>query len=169
MAYTYFNLFPPSPSVILDRLFRLCSQDRLFFLPMMMVNLLAMPSSALLIILSIVFGASNALPWPGPEPTAAYQGHEWSPRPTTIPRNPADIFKRDSVDVAVCGWIGGISSEPAICPPGSSCIHDLAHGYVGCCTTSGPCTAGVYTSCVDFHNPAWNSRPVWQNNGIYTW
>jgi hypothetical protein len=135
----------------------------------MAINLFAMPSSTIVLLLSAAFGLSNALPWAGPEPTAAYKTDEWSPRPTKLPANPADLFKRASVDVAYCGWVGGISSEPAVCPSGSSCIHDTIHKYVGCCATSGPCTAGVYTSCVDYRNTAWNSKPVWQDNGIFTW
>lgn len=135
----------------------------------MTANIFAMPLPSLLLILSTIFSRSEAFPWAGPQPTLVNRGDQWSPRPTPVPVNPAVLFKRDSVDVAVCGWVGGKSSEVAICPPRSSCIHDTAHGYVGCCATSGPCTRGVYTSCVDYHDPDWNSKPAWQNNGVYTW
>jgi hypothetical protein len=79
------------------------------------MNIFAMPSSAILLLLSAAFGTSHALPWAGPGPTAAYMVDEWSPLPTSGPSNPADLFKRTSVDVAVCGWVGGASSDPAQC------------------------------------------------------
>lgn len=124
-----------------------------------------MPSSSIILLLSAAFGVSEALPWAGPEPTTVYKRDEWSPRPTDAV-NARYLFKRKSFDVSYCGWIGGNSADPAVCPTGSSCIHDTAHGYVGCCTTSGSCTAGVYTSCVDGNNA---SGPQVDNNGIFTW
>jgi len=135
----------------------------------MELNIFAMPPSTILLLLSAVFGMSNALPWSGPIPTSVYKADEWSPRPTNIPENPRDLFKRAQVDVAVCGWVGGNEKNPAVCPTGSSCIHDMAHGYVGCCTTAGKCTAGVYTGCVDKNSPGGNTGPAVENNGIYTW
>jgi hypothetical protein len=73
------------------------------------------------------------------------------------------------VDVAVCGWIGGNSAQVAGCSSGSSCIHDTIHGYVGCCPTSGVCTQGVYTSCVDMNNLGWSPNSGMVDNGIFTW
>jgi hypothetical protein len=109
------------------------------------------------------------LPWSGPAPTGVYKEDAWSPRPTSNPADPLELFKRNSVGINYCGWIGGASDNPAICQTGSSCIHDTAHGYVGCCTTEGPCTAGVYTSCVDKNSPGGNSGLQVINNGVFTW
>jgi hypothetical protein len=142
------------------------------YIATMAFSIFAMPASSLILLLSAAFRASNALPWAGPAPTQVYKADEWSPRPTNIPANPLELFRRDWVDVAVCGWIGAQSDNPAVCPSGSSCIHDTAHGspgYIGCCTTSGSCTAGLYTSCVDKNSPGGQSGPLVENNGIFTW
>jgi hypothetical protein len=128
-----------------------------------------MPASSILLLFSVALGVSDALPWAGPQPTNAYQPDAWSPKPTSIPADPAKLFKRSSVDVNVCGWIGGELGQPAACSSGSSCIHDTIHGYVGCCTTSGACTTGVYTSCVDSSSKGWNLNSGLADNGIYTW
>lgn len=72
------------------------------------------------------------------------------------------------MDVDVCGWIGGNSAQPVACGSGSSCVYDTIHGYVGCCTTSGACTAGVYTSCVDAQSSDWNKNSGIVDDGIYT-
>lgn len=135
----------------------------------MAFNIFAMPTSSIILLLSAAFGVSNALPWAGPAPTGVYKEDAWSPRPTNKPVDLLELFKRDSIDVRVCGWLGGKSENAAICPTGSSCIHDIVHGYVGCCATSGPCTAGVYTSCVDKNSPGGSSGPLVENNGVYTW
>jgi hypothetical protein len=125
-----------------------------------------MPSS-LIFLFSAALGLANALPWNGAQKTAVYKADAWSPVPTAVPA--AELFKRTSVDVNVCGWIGGNLAEPAACSSGSSCVHDTIHGYVGCCTTSGACTAGVYTSCVDQNSAGWSPKSGVQENGIYTW
>lgn len=135
----------------------------------MAFNIFSMPSSSIVLLLSAAFGISSARPWDGPQPTTIYQADEWSPRPTNSPVNPRDIFRRSSVDVRVCGWLGGNSADPAICPVGSSCIHDTAHGAIGCCATSGACTAGVYTSCVDRNSKTSSGSVLVENNGVYTW
>ena len=137
----------------------------------MAFNIFAMPSSAIVLLLSAAFGITDAKPWAGPAATATYKVDEWSPRPTKTAVDARALFKRDSVDVAVCGWAGGIQSNAQICPTGSSCIHDTAHGAIGCCATdpSIPCTAGVYTSCVDKNSEGGNTGPVVENNGIFTW
>ncbi|RDA95018.1 hypothetical protein CP533_2121 [Ophiocordyceps camponoti-saundersi (nom. inval.)] len=49
----------------------------------------------------------------------------------------------------VCGYIGGDAAFPATCIAGSHCALDVGHGVVGCCPDQGPCTTGVFTSCVD--------------------
>jgi hypothetical protein len=128
-----------------------------------------MPASSIILLFSVALGVSNALPWAGPQPTNAYQPDAWSPVPTRIPADPANLFKRSSVDVNVCGWIGGNLGQPVQCASGSSCIHDTIHGYVGCCTTSGVCTSGVYTSCVNSQSSAWNQNSGLADSGIYTW
>lgn len=142
----------------------------------MAFSIFAMPASSVILLLSAAFGVSNGLPWPGPTPTNVYRADEWSPRPTSSPGNPLALFRRDGdtqyVDNTVCGWIGGKSDNPAVCRTGSACIIEISHGapgYVGCCTTSGPCTAGVYTSCVDKNSPGGQSGPLVENNGVFTW
>jgi hypothetical protein len=70
-------------------------------------NIFAMPASSILLLFSVALGVSNALPWAGPQPTNAYEPDAWSPVPTGAPADPARLFKRTSVDVNVCGWIGG--------------------------------------------------------------
>jgi len=125
-----------------------------------------MPASSVILLFSVALGVSNALPWAGPEPTNAYEPDSWSPVPTGTPADPAKLFKRTSVDVNVCGWIGGDVASPAACASSSSCVHDTVYGYVGCCATSGACTAGVYTSCVDGQSPGGLGSG---NNGVTTW
>ncbi|KAL2066071.1 hypothetical protein VTL71DRAFT_2142 [Oculimacula yallundae] len=134
----------------------------------MAVNFFAMPSSSMLLLFSFAFSLTNALPWMGAQQTKVYREAAWSPAPTALPNVPAHIFKRESVDVNICGWIGGSSGVPAVCSAGSSCIHDTIHAIVGCCTTDGPCTAGVYTSCVDKNSVGWTPNEGMQNNGIYS-
>jgi hypothetical protein len=136
----------------------------------MAINLFAMPSSSIILLLSAAFSISNALPWDGARPTAVYKWDEWTPRPTQLPADPAELFKRASLPVNICGWLGGNSASPVVCQTGSSCVHDTLHGYIGCCATAGPCTAGVYSSCVDSRNTKdWAATPLWQNNGVVTW
>lgn len=136
----------------------------------MTLNIFAMPSSSIVLLLSAAFGISNALPWSGPEPTLVYRADEWSPRPTNAAIGPGELFGR-SVDVSVCGWLGGNSADPAVCPSGSSCIHDQAHTAIGCCRIGADsCTEGVYTSCVDKKSKISTTSGVFvQNNGVYTW
>ncbi|RDW80579.1 hypothetical protein BP5796_05277 [Coleophoma crateriformis] len=111
------------------------------------------PILRLLFLLSLAFTTATALPWPGPKPTSTYLADEWTPRPTSTSSDvAAQLLKKASVPVEVCGWIGGDFASPAVCNAGSSCIHDTAHAVVGCCTTSGPCLSGVYTTCVDYNS-----------------
>ncbi|KAG4428086.1 hypothetical protein IFR05_016430 [Cadophora sp. M221] len=79
----------------------------------MAVNFFAMPSSSMLLLFSFAFSLTNALPWTGAQQTNVYREAAWSPAPTALPNVPANIFKRASVDVNVCGWIGGSSAVPA--------------------------------------------------------
>ncbi|KAH8593515.1 hypothetical protein B0O99DRAFT_627397 [Bisporella sp. PMI_857] len=132
-------------------------------------NIFAMPPSAILLLLSAAFRVTNALPWSGPIPTSVYQADEWSPRPTQFPVDPKELFRRKTPDIRVCGWLGGTSSEPAVCPTGSSCVRAMNHGYVGCCKIGeSSCTEGVYTSCVDKNSQQETTGPQIKNNGIYT-
>jgi hypothetical protein len=131
------------------------------------VNVFAMPSSSIILLFSVAFGLTSALPWAGAEETHAYRTDAWSPRPTAKPK--PELFKRGSVAVTVCGWVGGQLEQVAGCGVGSSCIHDTIHGYVGCCTTSGPCTDGVYTSCRDKNSDVWSPDEGMINNGVLTW
>lgn len=135
-------------------------------------NIFAMPPSSIFLLFSIVFSGSNALPWTEAQQTHVYKADAWSPRPTFIPEpaDPARLFRRDALDVAICGWLGGNSASAATCSPGSSCIRDTIHGVVGCCGTSGPCTAGVYTSCIDMNSNGWTPNAgLDQANGVFTW
>jgi hypothetical protein len=132
-------------------------------------TLFAMPSSSILLVFSVALGFANALPWAEAEQTATYTPHEWSPRPTGAPHAPAKLFKRDSVGVDVCGWIGGDKGKAVTCDAGSSCVHDTLHVLVGCCTTDGPCTNGVYTTCQDKNSPGWAPSASIANNGVLTW
>ncbi|CZS91337.1 uncharacterized protein RCO7_01569 [Rhynchosporium graminicola] len=127
-----------------------------------------MPSSSKLLLFSFATSLTNARPWTGAEQTNVYREAGWSPAPTPLPNVPAYIFKRASLDVNICGWIGGNSRVPALCSAGSSCIHDTIHGIVGCCATNGPCTQGVYTSCVDKNSVGWVPNEGLQKNGIYS-
>ena len=131
-------------------------------------NVFSMPS-LLALLLSLALGWTNARPWHGATMTTGSQGDDWSPRPTQMPVNPGELFKREQVDIAVCGWIGGQSASPAACASGSSCIHDTIHGYVGCCATSGPCAAGVYTSCIDQNSGSGGEDSGLADSGVYTW
>ena len=135
----------------------------------MAVNIFSMPSSSALLLFSLAFGLTNARPWQGATKTAVYQADEWSPRPTNVPVNPRELFKRKHLGVEVCGWLGGNSASPVACGSGSSCVHDTVHGYIGCCATSGPCSAGVYTSCVDESSSNWGEDSGLVNDGIFTW
>ena len=135
----------------------------------MAVNIFSMPSSSALLLFSLAFGLTNARPWQGATKTSVYQADEWSPRPTNVPVNPRELFKRKHLGVEVCGWLGGNSASPVACGSGSSCVHDTVHGYVGCCATSGPCTAGVYTSCVDESGSNWGKDSGLVDDGIFTW
>ncbi|KAH8679034.1 hypothetical protein BGZ60DRAFT_525765 [Tricladium varicosporioides] len=135
----------------------------------MAINLFAMPSSSIALLFSVAFGLTRAMPWAEAQKTASYQVEEWSPKPTGVASDPARIFKRSVVDVAICGWFGADSAKPAACPTGSSCIHDTLHAVIGCCTTDGPCTQGVYTSCMDQRSSGWASTSGGAvNNGVTT-
>lgn len=132
-------------------------------------DLFALPLSSLILLFSLALGLTRALPWPGPEETGAYRVEEFSPRPTGTPEYPGQIFKRDSVAVNVCGWVGGRPESVARCGSGSSCVHDTIHGFVGCCATAGPCTDGVYTTCLHSGMEGWSSVGGLINNGVLSW
>jgi hypothetical protein len=135
----------------------------------MAVNLFALPASSVALLFSLVVGLTDAIPWAEPAETLAHRGDEWSPRPTGIPNDPSKLFKRSSLDVAICGWLGGNEALPAQCSSGSSCIHDTIHGVVGCCTTDGACQQGVYTSCLDHNSGGWASTAIIKNDGVTMW
>lgn len=132
-------------------------------------NFFALPASSAALLLALVLGLADATPWAEPAETLVYRADEWSPRPTEIPSDSSKLFKRSSVDVAVCGWLGGNEALPAKCASGSSCVHDTIHGVVGCCTMAGACLQGVYTSCVDSKSAGWVSAPVVKNDGVTMW
>lgn len=132
-------------------------------------------SFLVLLLFFATFEFTNAIPWAPAEQTATYKADEWSPRPTnTIPK-PRDLFKRGSLNVDICGWIGGNSAQPVGCASGSSCIHDTSLGFVGCCPTSSagadpiPCTDGLYTTCIDHNSAGYASNSFLVNNGVLSW
>ena len=134
------------------------------------INLFAMPTASIALLFLAVVGLTNAIPWTEPAmETLVYSADEWSPRPTGVPEDPSKLFKRAAVDVAICGWRGGNLAFPAKCDSGSSCVHDTIHGYVGCCATDGPCTQGVYTTCLDSNSPGWLTVPTLVNDGVTMW
>ncbi|QSZ30070.1 hypothetical protein DSL72_004590 [Monilinia vaccinii-corymbosi] len=131
-----------------------------------------MSSSLILLSFSTIFGVTNAIPWAAAEKTATYKAHEWSPRPTNTMLKPRSLFRRGSIDVDICGWVGGNLAQPVGCASGSSCIHDTAFGFVGCCPTSSagadpiPCTDGLYTTCIDYNSAGYVSNSSLINNGV---
>ncbi|ESZ97732.1 hypothetical protein SBOR_1919 [Sclerotinia borealis F-4128] len=136
------------------------------------INYFAMPFSLMLFLSSTIFGVTNAIPWAAAEQTATYKADEWSPRPTNTITKPRDLFKRGSIDVDVCGWIGGNLAQPVGCVSGSSCIHDTSLVFVGCCPTSSagadpiPCTDGLYTTCIDHNSAGYAPNSFLINNGV---
>ena len=118
---------------------------------------------------SVIIGLTIATPWEESVETMSYKAQEWSPRPTRAPEEPAKLFKRSSLDVAICGWLGGNKDLEARCASGSSCIHDTMHGVVGCCTQDGACQQGVYTTCLDTNSAGWLSTRVTRNDGVTMW
>lgn len=129
----------------------------------------AMPTPSIALLFSLAFALSNALPWSGPQETGVYRADEFSPRPTGSPDYEGQIFKRDSVAVNVCGWVGGRPENVARCGSGSSCVHDTIHRFIGCCATAGPCTDGVFTTCIDQGNAEWKAEGGLINNGVLSW
>jgi hypothetical protein len=136
----------------------------------MAVTLFALPASSIALLFSLALGLTDATPWAEPAvQTLAYRAHEWSPRPTGVTNEPAKLFKRSSLDVGICGWLGGNEALPAQCSSRSSCVHDTIHGVVGCCTTDGACLQGVYTNCLDNKSGGWAATPVVKNDGVTMW
>ncbi|KAA8570838.1 hypothetical protein MFRU_011g01020 [Monilinia fructicola] len=126
----------------------------------------------ILLSFSTIFRLTNAIPWAAAEQTATYKPDEWSPRPTNTILKARGLFERGSIDVDVCGWIGGNLAQPVGCATGSSCIHDTSFGFVGCCPTSSagadpiPCTDGLYTTCIDHNSAGYASNSLFVNNGV---
>ncbi|KAM3074753.1 hypothetical protein ACMFMG_008172 [Clarireedia jacksonii] len=131
-----------------------------------------MPTPSIILLLSSVFGYASAVPWAIAKETVTYKANNWSPRPTNTPLAAREIFKRSSVDVDVCGWIGGNSAQPVGCASGSSCIHDTLLRFVGCCPTASAgaspilCTDGLYTTCIDKNSAGYSANSFLINNGV---
>ena len=115
----------------------------------MEINLFRIPSSSRVLLLSAIFSLTNALPRPGPDPTASYKPADWTPSPTSVPQSLPELLKRDNLTASVCGWFHGDVNQPAACPSDAKCVYDTSHAMVGCCPLSGSCTTGVYTTCVE--------------------
>lgn len=121
------------------------------------------PAAALLVLSSIINPAAshvlprqtrtlehrtlNVEPWPlaTPAPTALPGLHGGGRRG----RGPNPLLLAARQFNTVCGYIGGDPDLPATCSAGSHCAVDVQHSAVGCCPDGAPCTAGVYTGCVD--------------------
>lgn len=76
----------------------------------------------------------------------------------------ADGYNTTVVPNFVCGYIGQQWSLGATCSQSSSCFWDQNSQIVGCCTTEGPCTTGIYTSCYDGSGVKGKDSPF-----VYTW
>jgi hypothetical protein len=121
---------------------------------------------------------SYALPGLAPA-TSTYVGDQFTPKPTEAPMIvPVELMRRqensfsvgadgfNSTIVAnnVCGYVGKQWSIGATCSASSSCFWDQNSQIVGCCTTEGPCTTGIYTSCYDGTGVKGADSPF-----VYTW
>ena len=123
------------------------------------------PASALLI-LATLFTSPTTTAHALPQQTKTVPYHELNVRswPIDAPEPTAasaldDIFLRPRQLNTVCGYIGGDPDLPATCSAGSHCVVDTDHSAIGCCPDGGPCTAGVFTDCVDA-----NSGPQTERN-----
>jgi hypothetical protein len=123
-----------------------------------------MPSATRLVFFSTLFALTNALPWSGAQPTAAYKPAAYVPRPTSTPELLPELLKRELLSPSTCGWIGGDVYSPVICAEGSKCVWDTANAIVDCCPNDGPCP-GVITSCVDANSPPQTTSLV----DVVTW
>ncbi|CCU74631.1 hypothetical protein BGHDH14_bgh03307 [Blumeria hordei DH14] len=90
-----------------------------------------------------------------------------TPAPSANPTANPNLEQK-TVDASICGWVGGRADAPALCSAGSTCVRDVEHQYVGCCGTSGSCSAGIYTSCLDRNSMGWSAPGGIQSNGVYT-
>ncbi|KAI1114457.1 hypothetical protein F5Y14DRAFT_450999 [Nemania sp. NC0429] len=89
-----------------------------------------------------------------PRQTNVIESRGWDvialpPEPTGKPLSPFDVQRRQEEENTVCGYLGGSLKLPATCSLGSHCVLDSANSVVGCCPNGGPCTTGVFTTCVD--------------------
>ncbi|KAJ1331686.1 cell wall integrity and stress response component [Microdochium nivale] len=116
---------------------------------------LRLPTPALAVIFATLLASSQAGALPRQTPTVDYlelDAVSWPLTPTPAPLLPLDLLRRQAPNT-ICGYIEGNSALPATCSAGSHCVLDQGHGYVGCCPDSGPCTAGIFTGCVDVNSP----------------
>ncbi|KAL7924564.1 hypothetical protein ACQKWADRAFT_286985 [Trichoderma austrokoningii] len=77
-----------------------------------------------------------------------------APKPPALASSPAEqLLLLERGLNTICGWIGGDPNLPATCLAGSHCAADTVNKAIGCCPDQGPCTAGIFTSCVDVNSP----------------
>lgn len=132
-----------------------------------------------LFLVAAIPAVCSAFAVPGFAPaTSTYSAANWSPNPTAAPvQAELELFKRQNsftvgadgfnttvVPNFVCGYIGKQWSLGATCSASSSCFWDQNSQIVGCCTTEGPCTSGIYTSCYDGSGVKGKDSPY-----VYTW
>ncbi|KXJ95283.1 hypothetical protein Micbo1qcDRAFT_230564 [Microdochium bolleyi] len=116
---------------------------------------LHLPTQTVAIVLAALFTTSQAGALPRQTSTVDYGDLDlvsWPLQPTPAPLFPLDLLRRQ-IPNTICGYIGGNSALPATCSAGSHCVLDQGHGFIGCCPDNGPCTAGIYTGCVDVNSP----------------
>ncbi|KAI0482227.1 hypothetical protein GGR56DRAFT_176513 [Xylariaceae sp. FL0804] len=115
---------------------------------------LRLPPATAALLLSAAFGLSSGHALPRQTKTVAYYELDvvpFPPAPTAAPFSPFELLRRQ--ENTVCGYIGGNSDLPATCSAGSHCALDSSNGVVGCCPNGAPCTAGIFTGCVDVNSP----------------
>ncbi|KAH7035641.1 uncharacterized protein B0I36DRAFT_373025 [Microdochium trichocladiopsis] len=113
------------------------------------------PATTTAIFISAILGLTRAGALPRQTSTVDHPELDlvsWPLAPTAAPNLPYELLQRQDFNT-ICGYIGGDSALPATCSAGSHCVLDQGHGFIGCCPDNGPCTAGVYTGCVDVNSP----------------
>ncbi|ROT42889.1 hypothetical protein SODALDRAFT_342136 [Sodiomyces alkalinus F11] len=114
--------------------------------------LLALPPATALLVLSNLLAHANAHALPRQTTTVPYRELDvlpYPPLPTAAPLSPFERLKRQEENT-ICGYISGDPDLPATCSAGSHCVVAQGLGVIGCCPNGdGPCTAGIFTGCVD--------------------
>ncbi|KAL2759892.1 hypothetical protein ACRALDRAFT_1079164 [Sodiomyces alcalophilus JCM 7366] len=117
------------------------------------LRLLALPPATTLLVLSNLLAHTNAYALPRQTATIPHRELDallyYPPLPTTAPLSPFELQRRQQENT-ICGYVGGDPNFPATCSAGSHCVVAQGLGVIGCCPNgNGPCTAGIFTGCVD--------------------